>query len=32
VTSTSGDAPAIWKSSKSRKYIYGLGLTARSPR
>ena len=32
VTSGSGEAPTIWKSSKSRKYMYGLGLTARSPR
>ncbi len=32
VTSASGEAPAIWKSSKSRKYMYGLGLIARSPR
>ena len=32
VSSGSGLAPAIWKSPKSRKYMYGLGLTARSPR
>jgi hypothetical protein len=32
VSSGSGDAPTIWKSSKSRKYMYGEGLTARSPR
>src|SRR5204862_2182347 len=32
VSSGSGLAPAIWKSSKSRKYMYGLGFTARSPR
>ena len=32
VTSDSGEAPAISKSSKSRKYMYGLGFTARSPR
>ena len=32
VSSGSGDAPAIWKSWKSRKYMYGLGFTTRSPR
>ena len=32
VISGSGLAPAISKSPKSRKYMYGLGLTARSPR
>jgi hypothetical protein len=32
VTSVSGEAPAISKSSKSRKYMYGLGLMARRPR
>jgi hypothetical protein len=32
VSSGSGEAPTIWKSSKSRKYMYGDGLTARSPR
>ena len=32
VSSGSGDAPAIWKSMKSRKYMYGLGLTTRRPR
>ena len=32
VTSGSGEAPTIWKSSKSRKYMYGDGLIARSPR
>ena len=32
VTSGSGEAPTTWKSSKSRKYMYGDGLTARSPR
>ena len=32
VTSGSGDAPTIWKSSKSRKYMYGEGLIARRPR
>ena len=32
VSSGSGLAPAIWKSRKSRKYMYGLGLTTRSPR
>ena len=32
VSSGSGLAPAIWKSSKSRKYMYGLGLTVRRPR
>ena len=32
VTSGSGDAPTIWKSSKSRKYMYGDGLIARRPR
>ena len=30
--SGSGEAPTIWKSSKSRKYMYGDGLTARRPR
>ena len=32
VSSGSGEAPAIWKSMKSRKYMYGLGLTTRRPR
>ena len=32
VTSGSGEAPTTWKSSKSRKYMYGDGLTARRPR
>ena len=32
VRSGSGLAPTTWKSSKSRKYMYGLGFTARSPR
>ena len=32
VRTGSGDAPATWKSRKSRKYMYGLGLTTRSPR
>ena len=32
VTSGSGEAPTIWKSSKSRKYMYGDGLIARRPR
>ena len=32
VSSGSGEAPAIWKSTKSRKYMYGHGLTARRPR
>ena len=32
VMSGSGLAPAISKSPKSRKYMYGLGLTARRPR
>jgi hypothetical protein len=32
VSSGSGEAPTIWKSSKSRKYMYGDGLTARRPR
>ena len=32
VSSGSGDAPATWKSRKSRKYMYGLGLTTRRPR
>ena len=32
VSSGSGLAPATWKSPKSRKYMYGLGLTARRPR
>ncbi len=32
VISGSGLAPAISKSPKSRKYMYGLGLTARRPR
>ena len=32
VSSGSGLAPATWKSPKSRKYMYGLGFTARSPR
>ena len=32
LTSDSGEAPAISKSSKSRKYMYGLGLIARRPR
>jgi hypothetical protein len=32
VSSGSGEAPTTWKSSKSRKYMYGEGLTARSPR
>ena len=31
-TSGSGEAPAIAKSSNSRKYMYGDGLTLRSPR
>ena len=32
VISGSGLAPATWKSPKSRKYMYGLGLMARRPR
>ena len=32
VINGSGLAPAISKSPKSRKYMYGLGLTALSPR
>ena len=28
----SGEAPAIWKSPKSMKYMYGEGLTVRRPR
>jgi len=32
VSSGSGEAPTSWKSSKSRKYMYGDGLTARRPR
>ena len=32
VSTGSGDAPATWKSRKSRKYMYGLGLTTRRPR
>ena len=30
--SGSGEAPASWKSSKSRKYMYGEGLIVRRPR
>ena len=32
LTSGSGEAPAIWKSPNSRKYMYGDGLTVRRPR
>ncbi len=32
VSSGSGLAPATWKSRKSRKYMYGDGLTTRRPR
>ena len=32
VSSGSGEAPTTWKSTKSRKYMYGDGLTARRPR
>ena len=32
VSTGSGEAPATWKSMKSRKYMYGLGLTTRRPR